>query len=318
MSSTQNIFKDYYKILGVEKNSTTEDIKKAFRSLARKYHPDITKNDKLLEEKFKDIFEAYEVLADEEKRKTYDDLNKKDVIKFDSKKKNNGAFSDFFHSMFGTVKDNTLKNIKKINNIEKTISLTLEEALNGIEKTITLPIEETCKVCNGTGIVNHKTCENCKGKGLTNENKNITVKIPENVTLGSKISIKGEGHGTGILKGDLLINIVLEKHKLFKFEENGDITADIPVTVTEAILGTDVEVPTLKNPVKMKIPPGTQPGQSFRLKGKGLFNRSKNDSGDQYVKVIVVTPKSLTNREKELYQELALIERLNPRENLYD
>lgn len=317
MSSTQNIFKDYYKILGVEKNSSIEDIKRAFRTLARKYHPDLTKNDKQLEEKFKDIFEAYEVLSDENKRKTYDDLNKKDVLKFDLKKKNNGAFSDFFYSMFGTVKDNTLKNIKKINNIEKTITLTLEEAYNGVEKVVTLPIEETCKVCEGSGVSHHKTCENCKGKGVTSDNKSIHVKIPESVTLGTRISVKGEGHGTGVLKGDLLISIVLEKHSFFKFEENGDIIGEIPITVTEAILGTDIEVPTLKNPVKMKIPAGTQPFQSFRLKNKGLYNRSKNSPGDQYIKIIIIIPKTLTTKEKELYEELALIERLNPRENMY-
>lgn len=322
MSSTQNIYKDYYRILGVEKNSSTEDIKKAFRILARKYHPDITKNDKKLEEKFKDIFEAYEVLSDPDKRKTYDEINKKGVTaKLDEnslkKKNNNGSFSDFFYSMFGSVKDNTLKNIKKINHIEKTITISLEEAFNGVQKQISLPIEENCKSCEGTGIVNHKSCPNCKGKGVISDNKNITIKIPSGVSQGSRLSIKGEGHGSGVLKGDLLINISLEKHNFFEIDENNDITCEIPITVTEAILGTEIEVPTLKNSVRMKVPSGTQNGQAFRLKGRGLYNKSKDTMADQYVKIDIIIPKNLTEKETQLYRELSLIERLNPRENLY-
>ncbi|MFN8578709.1 MAG: DnaJ C-terminal domain-containing protein [Candidatus Sericytochromatia bacterium] len=322
MSSTQNIYKDYYRILGVEKNSSTEDIKKAFRILARKYHPDITKNDKKLEEKFKDIFEAYEVLSDPDKRKTYDEINKKGVTaKLDEnslkKKNNNGSFSDFFYSMFGSVKDNTLKNIKKINHIEKTITISLEEAFNGVQKQISLPIEENCKSCEGTGIVNHKSCPSCKGKGVISDNKNITIKIPSGVSQGSRLSIKGEGHGSGVLKGDLLINISLEKHNFFEIDENNDITCEIPITVTEAILGTEIEVPTLKNSVRMKVPSGTQNGQAFRLKGRGLYNKSKDTMADQYVKIDIIIPKNLTEKETQLYRELSLIERLNPRENLY-
>lgn len=322
MSSTQNIFKDYYRILGVDKKSSTEDIKKAFRVLARKYHPDITKNDKKLEEKFKDIFEAYEVLSDSDKRKTYDELNKKGVTaKLDEnvlkKKNNNGSFSDFFHSMFGSVKDNTLKNIKKINHIEKNITISLEDAFNGTQKQISLPIEDNCKFCEGAGVINHNTCTGCKGKGVISDNKNITIKIPSGVSQGSRLSIKGEGHGSGVLKGDLFINISLEKHTFFEVDENNDISCEIPITITEAVLGTDIEVPTLKNSVKMKIPSGTQSGQAFRLKGRGLFNKSKDSLGDQYVKIDIVIPKNLTLREKELYQELALIERLNPREKIY-
>lgn len=314
-------YKDYYKILGVEKNSPIEQIKKSFRILARKYHPDVNKNDKVLEEKFKDINEAYEVLSDAEKRRMYDELSKKGVTaKLDSealKKKNTGSFSDFFYSMFGSVKDNTLKNIKKINNIEKTITINLEEAFSGTQKEISLPIEENCKLCEGTGVVNHHNCTNCKGKGVINTNKSITVKTPAGVSQGSRLSIKGEGHGSGVIKGDLYITIHLEKHSFFEIEENNDILCEIPITVTEAVLGTDIEVPTLKNPVRMKIPAGTQPGQSFRLKARGLFDKKRESLGDQYIKIDVVIPKSLTIKEKDLYQELSLIERLDPRDKIY-
>lgn len=321
MSISSNIkYKDYYKILGVAKNSTVDEIKKAFRSLARKYHPDITKNNKQLEEKFKDIFEAYEVLSDDGKRKTYDEISTKGVTaKLDEnelKKKESSSFSDFFYSMFGSVKDNTLKNIKKINNIEKTVNITLEEAFNGTQKDITLPIEEQCKICEGTGVINHKNCSVCNGKGILSNTKPLTVKIPSGVNNNSKLSIKGEGYGSGVLKGDLFLTIHLEKHHFFEVDES-DIICDIPVTVTEAILGTDVEVPTLKNNVKMKIPAGTQPGQTFRLKGRGLFNKKENTNGDQYVKIEVIIPKNLTEKEKSLYMELSLIERLDPRSHLY-
>ncbi len=322
MSFIQNVkYKDYYKILALEKNSTIDQIKKSFRILARKYHPDATKNDKILEEKFKDINEAYEVLSDPEKRKMYDELSKKGVTaKLDSeiiKKKNQGTFSDFFHSMFGSVKDNTLKNIKKINNIEKNITITLEEAYSGTQKELLLPIEENCKICDGTGTVNHHNCSNCKGKGVINTNKNLTVKTPPRVSQGSRLSIKGEGHGSGVIKGDLYITINLEKHSFFELEENNDISCEMPITVTEAVLGTDIEVPTLKNPVKMKIPAGTQSGQSFRLKERGLFDKKRDITGDQYVKIEIIIPKNLSQKEKDLYKELSLIERIDPRNKIY-
>ncbi|RYX92757.1 hypothetical protein EON78_06395, partial [bacterium] len=198
-----------------------------------------------------------------------------------------------------------------------TYTITLEEAFNGTQKEITLPIEETCKICEGTGIINHHNCNVCKGKGILSTNKPLTVKIPPGVTQNSRLSIKGEGHGSGVMRGDLYINITLEKHYFFELEENNDVVCHMPITVTEAILGSDIEVPTLKNHVRMKIPAGTQPGQSFRLKQRGLFDKKRDVMGDQYVKIDVVIPKNLTNREKELYAELALIERLDPREKIY-
>lgn len=327
MSTSPEIkFKDYYKILGIDKNSSHEEIKKIFRILARKYHPDINENNKVLESKFKDIFEAYEILSDTEKRNTYDQFldewNKKSITaKLDGnlKKKDNASFSDFFYSMFGSVKNNTLKNIKKINHIEKNIKITLEEAYNGGNKDISLQIEENCKKCEGHGLIKGNTCSNCKGKGIIHNSRPLTVKIPPNVTNGSKLCIKNEGYGSGLLKGDLYLNITLDKHSFFELsDENSDLICEIPITVTESVMGTDIEVPTLKSSVKMKIPAGTQPGQTFRLKGRGMLNKKNDNYGDQYVKIQVVIPRELTNREKELYHELSLLERLSPREHIYD
>ncbi len=327
MASAPNIkYKDYYKILGVDKKSTTEEIKKAFRSLALKYHPDITKNNKILESKFKDISEAYEVLADPEKRALYDELSlnewgKKGITaKLDEeqlKKNESSSFSDFFYSIFGSVKDNTIKNIKKINHLEKNITITLEEAFNGVHKDVILSTEESCKKCEGSGINNGQPCQTCKGKGLLSLSRSLTAKIPAGVTNNSKLCIKGEGYGSGLLKGDLYLNVTLEKHSFFELEENGNISCEIPITVTEAILGADIEIPTLKGSVKMKIPPGTQPEQTFRLKGKGMFNKKENIYGEQFVKISVIIPKILTSREKDLYNELSLIERVTPRDHIY-
>ncbi|MBC7474914.1 MAG: hypothetical protein H7263_11525, partial [Candidatus Sericytochromatia bacterium] len=186
----------------------------------------------------------------------------------------------------------------------------------GIEKEISIPVEEQCRACDGSGNINHKTCLFCHGKGIINQSRSLDVKIPAGVHDGSRLSIKGEGYGAGVLKGDLYLNIHLEKHDLFEIEEN-NIICEIPVTVTEAILGTDIEVPTLKNHVKMRIPAGTQPGMTFRLKGKGIYNKKDDLHGDQLVKIRVVIPKNITDKEKKLYTELSLIERIAPRENIY-
>ncbi|MFN8674530.1 MAG: DnaJ C-terminal domain-containing protein [Candidatus Sericytochromatia bacterium] len=313
-------YKNYYTILGVSKKSSLEEIKKAFRTLARKYHPDITKNNKVLEKRFKDIAEAYEVLSDNEKRKKYDKLSEKDwnnVKNQVDKKKESNTFSSFFQSLFGTVKDNTIKNIKKINDIEKNISITLEEAYNGVQKDVSLPIEEDCPKCNGEGGVMGTVCSKCHGKGFINESKILPVKIPSGVFNGSKLSIKNEGYGSGVLKGDLYLNVSVDKHIFFEVDENNNVVCELPITVTEAILGTDVEVPTLKNPVKMKIPQCTQPNQTLRLKGKGLKKKNEDTFADQLIKVSIILPKKISAKETELYTELSKIESIFPRENFY-
>jgi len=318
-------YKDYYSILGINRKSSLEEIKRSFRYLAMKYHPDITKNNKSLESKFKDISEAYEVLSNKEMRDKYDKLSEKDwnkkTTKLDEKsvdkKMDLHSFSNFFQSLFGTVKANTIKNIKKINDLEKNITITLEEAYSGVQKDITLPIEEECFKCKGEGGLHGIACNVCKGKGITSESKTIPVKIPSGVNANSKLCIKGEGYGNGLLRGDLYLIVLLEKHKFFDIDENGNITCEIPISITEAVLGTELEVPTLKNSVKMKIPSCTQSNQILRLKGKGLKKRNEDIFLDQLIKINVVLPKKLTEKEKDLYTQLSLIERIIPRENFY-
>lgn len=327
MGTSEIKYKDYYKILGVSKKSSIDEIKKAFRNLARKYHPDVTKNDKELEKRFKDIFEAYEVLSDDEKKKQYDlyteqdwnirkatgNLNENLV----NKKGSNSSFSDFFYSIFGSVKENTLKNIKKINNLEKEITITLEDAYNGVEKEVLIPIEENCKKCHGSGNINNQPCLTCKGKGILSISRAVNVKIPSGVSHDSKLSIQGEGSGSGSFKGDLILKVKIEKHKFFEIDENKDVVCEVPVTLTEAVLGADIEVPTLKNHVKMKIPPGTQPSQTFRLKNRGLYLKKEDRHTDQLIKICVVIPKELSIKERELYKELAFIDNSYPREGIF-
>lgn len=326
MGTSEIRYKDYYKILGVSKKSSLDEIKKAFRNLARKYHPDITKNDKELEKRFKDIFEAYEVLSDNEKRKQYDIYTeqewniRKKTGRLDENlvnKKSNSSFSDFFHSIFGSVKENTLKNIKKINNIEKEITISLEDAYNGVEKEVLIPIEENCKKCNGSGTLYNQPCLTCRGKGLLSISRAVNVKIPSGISNDAKLSIQGEGVGSGSLKGDLILKVKVEKHKFFEIDENKDVNCEVPITITEAVLGAEIEVPTLKSHVKMKIPAGTQYGQIFRLKNRGLYLKKEDRHTDQLVKICIVIPKELSNKELSLYKELAFINNSYPREGIF-
>jgi len=318
-------YKDYYEILGISGSSSDEEIKNAFRILVRKYHPD-TKDKNFNEDKIKEIIEAYEVLSDKEKRKNYDkiieSLDKKGIKSFQhqtkKKEKTTNSFNEIILSLIGNVKEGTINTIKKINNIEKDINISIFEAYNGTDKIINITNEENCKKCNSTGKQLHQICKDCQGKGYLVLKNNIKVNIPPNTLNNSKIEVKGQGYGYGILKGDLILNVNIEEHDFFKLDNEGNVNCDLPITVTEAILGTEIEVPTLKNSIKMKIPPGTQPGTIFRLKNKGFYNKDKQEYKCQYVKISILIPKNISNREKELYNELSLIEKIYPREKIYE
>lgn len=331
-------YKDYYKILGIDRNAGIKEIKKVYRKLARLYHPDTNKNDPTLVEKFKDINEAYEVLSDPEKREKYDLIdgsdwfnyqtvyNKKDVyqkddnlkksdeknIKRTNKSSFSGKFSDFFEALFLGKKN------KKGNDVEQEIIVTLEEAFLGGNKLLNITHENICVLCGGTGKINQEQCKNCQGKGQIKKIKQIDVKIPVGVRNGSKIRIKGEGKGTANLKGDLYLVVKVQPHKFFILEENGDIKCEIPITVPEAVLGDEIQISTPGGKVKMKIPPGTQNGQIFRLKNQGLPSIKGDVKADLFVQVRVKIPTDLSYEEKELYSRLKQLEKRNFREeNLY-
>lgn len=334
------IRKDYYGILGVEKNATPQEIKKAYRRMARKYHPDVNPNNAEAREKFKDLSQAYEVLSDPEKRRHFDngfvdqswftesnldnirDVFEKTYRKAFSKEeeagtKNKFSFTDMFNNIVDSVNvkekprsDKTAgsessKKPRKLD-VEQSLPVTLEEAWNGTRKTITVHREKVCVLCGGTGQVSRQTCRNCQGKGGTSSSKKIEVKVPQGVRKGSKIRIGKEGNTQGDETGHLYLVIELAEHAFFKVEANGDLRCEVPVTFSEAILGAEIEVPTLEKRVKIKIPPECQAGKTFRIKGKGLRQtKAELPSGDLYVSIRVETPQNLSAKEKELYQELS-------------
>ncbi|MBV9441556.1 MAG: DnaJ domain-containing protein [Acidobacteriaceae bacterium] len=334
-------FKDYYDLLGTSKAATEDDIRKAYRSLARKYHPDVNPGDKSAEEKFKDINEAYEVLSDPDKRKRYDQLgpNWKAGSDFTPPPGWQGAnvgsdgfgdgfgtgqgstdFSDFFGSLFGSTRRGARAGAgfrTRGEDVDAEITLTLEEAHRGITRSVTLRRNEPCPTCNGSGLKDGKTCPTCRGSGTVRRDKSFDVTIPAGVRTGSVIRLAGQGDpGTdGAPTGDLFLHVRIEPHPLFEIISEDDIQIELPVSPWEAALGAGINVPTLDGTAEMKIPAGTQGGKRLRLRGKGL-NKRQGGSGDEYVKVKIVIPPRLTAREKELFGKLAAESHFDPRDLL--
>jgi len=326
-------FKDYYKVLGVDKRADIKAIKAAYRKLARKYHPDINPGDPMAEERFKDINEAYEVLSDPEKRSKYDLLGSNwnkiytgaggfkpggfpgfENFNFDFQNlKDIGSFSDLFKSFFGSRKSSSRQTVKrniqprKGRDITYPVELTLEEAFNGIEKNLQVQINETCQACNGEG----NSCSACQGTGRSYKQRKISVKIPSGVKDGARVRVAGQGE-PGFQDGspgDLYLEVKLASHKVFELK-NEDLYCEIPVPLYETILGGEIEIPTLSgNNVLMKVPPDTQNGKTFRLSGLGMPDLKGGTSGHQYVTVKVVLPENLTDKEKSLFHELARLRR---------
>ena len=341
-------FKDYYDVLGVSKTATEDEIKAAYRKLARKYHPDVNPGDKSAEEKFKEINEAYEVLSDPDKRKRYDALGPNwkagqdfrpppdwggqspqwegvnveygDLGDLFGRAGGPGGrgFSDFFDSGFGGRRGTRAGAgfSMRGQNIEAEIPLTLEEAHRGGRRTITLNVNETCPECKGTGTKDGQTvCPKCRGARVITQAKTIEVNIPPGVRNGSVIRLAGQGEpgGDGAGRGDLLLHVRLQPHPLFDVIADGDVQLELPVAPWEAALGAKVPVPTLDSPVELNVPAGSQAGQRLRLRGKGL-NRRGGRRGDEYVKLKIVNPPRLTPKEKEYFDKLAAESRFNARE----
>lgn len=313
-------FKDYYNVLGVERDAADREIKAAYRKLARKYHPDINPGDKKAEERFKEINEAYEVLGDSEKRKKYDQLgsNWEEILRNreyarqythpDFEWPGAEAFDpgDFFEAFFGGRGPSKRKS--RGADIEGEIHLTLEELYNSVKKSIKLNVSEVCQYCKGSGTTSSSfasasLCRHCSGTGRVSKSKNIEVKIPKGLKEGSKIRLAGMGEEGRGGRGDLYLTVRLLPHKCFK-PEGYDIYCDLPVWAYEAELGTEILVPTLNGKVKLTIPPETQSGSLLRLKGKGLPGSNTRENGDLYFRIKVMIPKGLSGKEKELIGEL--------------
>jgi molecular chaperone DnaJ len=341
--------RDYYEVLGVDRNATDEEIRRAFRKLAFKYHPDHNQEDKT-GEKFKEVNEAYEVLSDPDKRAAYDrfghggaeGLFGRGFEGFDF-----GGFGDIFDAFFGGGVA-ARQAPQRGNHLRYRMTITFEEAALGCEKEITITRTELCSMCQGSGSkpgsspsqcpncggtgqvrriqqslfgrfahtvpcpqcqgeghIITEPCPRCRGSGREKRKRNIVVNIPTGVDNGSQIRLSGEGEAgrRGGPAGDIYISLSVREHEIFT-RHNYDIIYELPINLVQAALGTEVEVPTLNGKTKLKIPAGSQTGQVFKLKGQGIPHLRGRGRGDQLVTLFVATPESLSQKQRQLLEEL--------------
>jgi DnaJ-class molecular chaperone len=334
-------YRDYYKILGVDKKADAKTIRSAYRKLARKYHPDVAKG-KDDTEKFRQIAEAYEVLSDPEKRQRYDTLGP-DWQRYTQAPPggpgpgggfrvedfgDGGDFSDFFRTVFGDLGGERRRSSVRFEDlfgetrrgggrarggdVQAGVEISLEEAFHGSRKSLTLEGQEACPVCHGSGHVDSRACEACGGLGARRTRRQVDVRIPAGVRTGQRVRVSGEGSDGSGGRGDLYLEITVAPHPTFE-RKGDDLEVELPVTAPEAALGASVEVPTLKGKVSMKIPPATSSGRTFRLRGYGMPKPKAAGAGDELVKVKIVMPSSLTEEETALYQKLRALRTDSPR-----
>ncbi|MFR3071645.1 MAG: molecular chaperone DnaJ [Paeniclostridium sp.] len=353
--------RDYYEVLGVDKGADAQALKKAYRKLAMKYHPDRNPDDKEAEAKFKEINEAYEVLSDETKRANYDQFGHEGVNGgfggqggFGGFGGGAGGFEDIFGDIFGDMFGGGFgggrprrKGPERGADIKQSVTITFEEAAFGVKKSVKINRTEecsechgsgskngtgkkTCPTCNGTGevrtaqrtpfgnIMSTRTCSTCNGEGEILESpcpkcsgsgkvrktKTIEVDIPAGIDDGQIIKLSGQGDlgSKGGPRGDLYIVVNVKSHQLFT-RDGYDVYFELPITFVQAALGDEIEVPTLDGKVSYNLPEGTQTGTVFRLREKGIPKLRSNSRGDQYVKVIIDTPKKLNDEQKELLRK---------------
>ncbi|MDP2907123.1 MAG: molecular chaperone DnaJ [Nanoarchaeota archaeon] len=364
--------KDYYGTLGVGKDATKEEIKKAYKKLAMKYHPDVSK-EKNAAEKFKEISEAYAALSDDEKRQQYDTFGSDAFSQAYSQEDifRGSDFEDIFSDLFGggDIFDmffsgrgghGRTRTRRAGVNVRYDLEISFEEAAFGADKTIEVEKNEKCEECEGTGAKDGDTtscpdcrgsgvyrrtqrtpfgifsqtttcrscggegkvvkeaCHKCYGKGFVAKKKKITIKIPGGIDTGHTLRLQGEGEpGRGGPSGDMFVMIHVNPHKLFQRDDD-DIYFELPISFSQAALGDEIEIPTLKGKAKLKIPPGTQSETVFRLKGEGIKNVQGYGKGDQYVKAKIMTPTSLSKKEKELFEELSKSDKKDLKRGLFD
>ena len=354
--------RDYYEVLGVSRGASEDEIKKAYKKMARKYHPDLNPGDKTAEEKFKEVNEAYEVLSDADKKARYDQYGHAGVDP------NFGAggfgggfdgsfdfgdlgdiFGSFFGGGFGGGRRTNPNAPQRGESIRMSIAISFEEAAFGCEKAVTVERYETCDTCHGNGCapgtspevcpdchgtgtvqvrrqtpmgvfatsspcpkcggkgrIIHQPCKDCRGSGMVRKKKTIQASIPAGIDNGQTISIRGQGNAgkNGGPAGDLLITITVRPHELFR-REGTSVLCEAPITFTQAVLGAELEIPTIDGKVKYTIPEGTQTGTVFRLKGKGIPVLNGRGRGDQYVTVIIETPRNLNREQKDALRKFS-------------
>jgi molecular chaperone DnaJ len=377
--------KDYYEALGVARGADADEIRKAYRKLARKYHPDLNPGDKAAEERFKKVQEAYDILSDENKRKVYDQYGfYSDNIPpnggprpgaspggpnfegFDfaeflrnqqygggaaggtgfEEAERGGSFRDIFGQFFGGGgRARQAVQPERGADLEYGLNVDFWQSIRGTQVKLNISRQETCETCHGTGSAGKNvavcpecdgsgtvtqmagamkfnltcnrcggtgrlknTCPTCRGEGTLSRSDTVEVRIPQGVASGSRLRVAGKGNAgiAGGPAGDLYITIRVEEHPFFK-REGDNINIQVPLTVSEAGLGAKIEVPTIDGRALLKIPQGTQNGQKFRLREKGVFNGKKNARGDEIVEVVLQAPDVRDERTRELLRELAQV-----------
>ena len=354
--------RDYYEVLGVSKGASEDEIKKAYKKLARKYHPDLNPDNKEAEEKFKEVNEAYEILSDPNKKARYDQFG------FAGVDPNYGAggagggfdggfdfgdlgdiFGSFFGGGFGGGRRTNPNAPQRGESIRLSLAIRFEEAAFGCEKEVSVDRMEQCGTCHGNGCaagttpevcpdchgtgqvqvrrqtpmgvfatsspcgrcggkgkIIHQPCPDCRGSGAVRRRKTIQVSIPAGIDNGQTISVRGQGSAgkNGGPAGDLLVTITVRPHELFR-REGTSVLCDAPITFAQAVLGAELEIPTIDGKVKYDLPEGTQSGTTFRLKGKGIPAINGRGRGDQYVTVYIETPRNLNREQKEALKKFA-------------
>ncbi|MGR2825822.1 molecular chaperone DnaJ [Acinetobacter sp. 1124_18A] len=342
--------RDYYEVLGVSKTASDDEIKKAYRKLAMKYHPDRNPDNAEAEDKFKEAAEAYEVLSDSEKRSMYDRMGHN---AFEGGFGGGGGgfggfsaedifsqFGDIFGGAFGGGRQ---QRQRRGSDLRYVMELTLEEAVKGVKKTITFTAPAPCDVCDGKGSKNPKDVETCKtchgsgqvrmqqgffsvqqtcgtcrgqgkiiknpcqachGSGVADRQQTLEVTIPAGVDNGDRVRLSGKGEAIRDgQSGDLYVEVVVREHEIFQ-RDGADLYMDVPVSIADAALGKELEIPTLEGRVSLKIPEGTQTGKLFRLRGKGVRPVRSSMVGDLLCRIVIETPVNLNSRQRELLKEL--------------
>ena len=368
--------KDYYRTLGVDRGATPSQVKRSYRRLARKLHPDVNPDDRSAADRFKEVQEAYQVLSDPEKRRFYDrhgfyrdgaSANFGDAFRQgggfpgfgtgrNGRETGHSSISDLFSDFLSARRSQaTRRRPERGQDLEHHLKIPFLEAIEGTKSRITYSRKGTCSSCQGSGgnkqewrpcstcrgsghayetrggirfkvgcqacdssgRVRSGNCPHCSGEGTVQDKGTVTVGIPAGVDSGSRVRIpaKGSAGRFGGASGDLYLIVNVESHPFFR-RRGRDILAQVPVTITEAALGTQIEVPTINGKARLRIPPGTQSGQKFRLRGKGAPSPRRNQRGDQLVEVTVVLPEIHDKRSEELLREFASLHPENPRSDL--
>jgi molecular chaperone DnaJ len=354
--------RDYYEVLGLNRDASEEDIKKSYRKLAMKYHPDRNPDSKDAEEKFKEAKEAYEILCEPEKRRAYDAYGHAGVNPQMGAGAEAGfggfaeAFGDIFSDIFGGGQGRGRSSVFRGADLRYNLEVTLEQAARGPETKIRIPtmetsetchgsgakagtqpktcetchgagtvrlsqgffsIQQTCPACHGSGKTISDPCPTCRGAGRLKKHKTLSVKIPAGVDEGDRIRLSGEGEAgvNGGPPGDLYVVMHLKEHAVLH-RDGDDLHCEMPISFSQAALGGEIEIPTLDGSAKIKVPPETQSGQVFRLRGKGIKGVRSSYPGDLLCEVVIETPVRLTERQKDILRELEEINRKDgPRHN---